>query len=106
MSNYCLLKGVFLVFPLIFFQIGENLETPAGAKVIDAQGSYVMPGGIDPHTVWQINDDVSFSHASSTWKCPSWELILSMISSPEPAQPFAVEPPQLLTSSSLPPSNR
>jgi dihydroorotase-like cyclic amidohydrolase len=26
------------------------LQAPAGAKVIDAYGSYVMPGGIDPHT--------------------------------------------------------
>jgi dihydropyrimidinase len=30
--------------------VGENLEAPAGAKVIDAGGQYVMPGGIDPHT--------------------------------------------------------
>jgi len=26
------------------------LQAPKGAKVIDAAGSYVMPGGIDPHT--------------------------------------------------------
>ncbi|MRX07798.1 dihydropyrimidinase [Pseudoduganella sp. FT25W] len=30
--------------------VGDNLEVPAGAKVIDAGGQYVMPGGIDPHT--------------------------------------------------------
>ncbi|MGA2894170.1 MAG: amidohydrolase family protein, partial [Xanthobacteraceae bacterium] len=30
--------------------IGDNLEAPAGAEVIDAGGCYVMPGGIDPHT--------------------------------------------------------
>ncbi|MES2743259.1 MAG: dihydropyrimidinase [Pseudomonadota bacterium] len=30
--------------------IGENLETPPSAKVIDASGQYVMPGGIDTHT--------------------------------------------------------
>jgi imidazolonepropionase-like amidohydrolase len=30
--------------------IGENLEAPPGAEVIDAGGCYVMPGGIDPHT--------------------------------------------------------
>lgn len=26
------------------------MQAPAGAQVIDASGSYVMPGGIDPHT--------------------------------------------------------
>ncbi|MGC1354555.1 MAG: dihydropyrimidinase, partial [Xanthobacteraceae bacterium] len=30
--------------------IGENLQAPAGAEVIDAGDCYVMPGGIDPHT--------------------------------------------------------
>ena len=30
--------------------VGENLEAPAGAQVIDAAGQYVLPGGIDPHT--------------------------------------------------------
>jgi len=25
--------------------VGDNLEVPAGAKVIDAGGQYVMPGG-------------------------------------------------------------
>lgn len=30
--------------------IGLNLDIPEGAEVIDAEGLYVMPGGIDPHT--------------------------------------------------------
>ncbi|MGV7208718.1 dihydropyrimidinase [Oxalobacteraceae bacterium A2-2] len=30
--------------------VGENLEAPASAQVIDAHGQYVMPGGIDTHT--------------------------------------------------------
>ncbi|WUR14410.1 dihydropyrimidinase [[Empedobacter] haloabium] len=30
--------------------VGEQLEAPAGAQVIDAGGQYVLPGGIDPHT--------------------------------------------------------
>jgi len=34
--------------------IGENLEVPAGAEVIDATGQYIMPGGIDPHTHMQL----------------------------------------------------
>ena len=34
--------------------IGLDLETPAGATVVDASGQYVMPGGIDPHTHMQL----------------------------------------------------
>ena len=34
--------------------VGENLDAPAGATVIDAGGQYVMPGGIDPHTHMQL----------------------------------------------------
>ena len=34
--------------------IGENLEVPEGAEVIDATGHYVMPGGIDPHTHMEL----------------------------------------------------
>ncbi len=30
--------------------VGESLDAPASAKVIDASGQYVMPGGIDTHT--------------------------------------------------------
>ncbi len=34
--------------------VGENLDVPAGAEVIDAGGQLVMPGGIDPHTHMQL----------------------------------------------------
>jgi dihydropyrimidinase len=34
--------------------VGEGLQAPAGATVIDAGGQYVMPGGIDPHTHMQL----------------------------------------------------
>ena len=38
----------------IITAIGENLDAPKGAKVVDAGGQYVMPGGIDPHTHMQL----------------------------------------------------
>ncbi len=34
--------------------MGENLETPSGAREIDAGGLLVMPGGIDPHTHMEL----------------------------------------------------
>ena len=34
--------------------VGENLDAPGNATVIDAGGQYVMPGGIDPHTHMQL----------------------------------------------------
>lgn len=38
----------------VIVAVGENLEVPAGAQVIDAGGQFVMPGGIDPHTHMQL----------------------------------------------------
>ncbi len=34
--------------------IGEGLEAPAGAQIVDAGDRLVMPGGIDPHTHMQL----------------------------------------------------
>jgi imidazolonepropionase-like amidohydrolase len=31
-------------------QIGKNLPAPAGARVVDATGKYILPGIIDPHS--------------------------------------------------------
>lgn len=35
-------------------EIGEKLSAPKGARIVDAGGQYVMPGGIDPHTHMQL----------------------------------------------------
>ncbi|MFP5390454.1 MAG: dihydropyrimidinase [Gammaproteobacteria bacterium] len=34
--------------------VGEKVDAPPNATVIDAGGQYVMPGGIDPHTHMQL----------------------------------------------------
>jgi dihydropyrimidinase len=34
--------------------VAEDLTPPTGARVVDASGCYVMPGGIDPHTHMQL----------------------------------------------------
>jgi dihydropyrimidinase len=34
--------------------VGDNLDAPPHATVIDARGQYVMPGGIDTHTHMQL----------------------------------------------------
>ncbi|EFA11336.2 Dihydropyrimidinase-like Protein [Tribolium castaneum] len=35
-------------------QLGRNLIIPGGTRVIDARGKYVLPGGIDPHTHFEM----------------------------------------------------
>ena len=34
--------------------VGQGLDAPSAATVVDAGGQYVMPGGIDPHTHMQL----------------------------------------------------
>jgi dihydropyrimidinase len=34
--------------------IGEKLDAPIAARIVDAGGQFVMPGGIDPHTHMQL----------------------------------------------------
>jgi dihydropyrimidinase len=34
--------------------VGEGIDAPGGASVVDAGGTFVMPGGIDPHTHMQL----------------------------------------------------
>ena len=34
--------------------VGKDVEAPAGARIIDATGAYVLPGGIDPHTHMEL----------------------------------------------------
>ncbi|XP_062512368.1 dihydropyrimidinase-like [Corticium candelabrum] len=35
-------------------EIGIDLKVPEGTRVIDANGKFVIPGGIDPHTHFQL----------------------------------------------------
>jgi dihydropyrimidinase len=35
-------------------EIGSNLNAPKDTRIIDAEGQYVMPGGIDPHTHMEL----------------------------------------------------
>ena len=47
----------------------KSMQAPAQAKVIDASGKYVMPGGIDPHVHLEapmfgmISVDTFYRHA-------------------------------------------
>ena len=47
-------RGDVLVSGETIAAVGPSLEAPAGARVIDAGGAYVMPGGIDPHTHMEL----------------------------------------------------
>src|SRR5574337_2043985 len=34
--------------------VGEAVDAPAGAEIVEAGGCFVMPGGVDPHTHMQL----------------------------------------------------
>ncbi|XP_023230711.1 dihydropyrimidinase-like, partial [Centruroides sculpturatus] len=38
----------------IIEKIGKNLKVSSDTRIIDANGNYVIPGGIDPHTHFQF----------------------------------------------------
>ncbi len=50
-------------------RIGRELETPAGAEVVDASGCYVFPGFIDPHV--HIHLPFMGTQAKDTWETAS-----------------------------------
>lgn len=47
-------KADILIEDEIITTIGENLAVPAGAQVIDAAGKFVLPGGVDVHTHFDL----------------------------------------------------
>ena len=47
-------RGDVLCFGDKIVAVGDNIDAPANATVIDAGGQYVMPGGIDTHTHMQL----------------------------------------------------
>ena len=59
-----IIKGDILIENKKIKEIGENLESPQGAKIIDAKGNLVFPGFIDAHThlgLWE--DGMGFEGA-------------------------------------------
>lgn len=50
-----------LVSDGIIEQLAANIPPPEGCEVIDAQGCYVMPGGIDVHTHFNIDVGIARS---------------------------------------------
>jgi len=47
-------------------QVGEDLEVPSGAKIIDATDKFVMPGGIDTATNFKSDEEAADDFQSGT----------------------------------------
>jgi len=65
MSDKVYEKGSILVENGKIVAIGENIEAPEDAEIIDAEGKLVMPGIIDAHChlgMWE--DSVGFEGAA------------------------------------------
>lgn len=50
--------GIILVEGQFIQAVGENLEIPTGATVVDAQGKYILPGLIDAHTHIGLDEEI------------------------------------------------
>ncbi|NLN86063.1 MAG: amidohydrolase [Syntrophomonadaceae bacterium] len=50
--------GIILVEGQFIQAVGENLEIPTGAAVVDAQGKYILPGLIDAHTHIGLDEEI------------------------------------------------
>ena len=59
-------NGVVLIRDGKIAEVGQNIEIPEGAKVIDASGKFVMPGIIDAHTHIALGDDINEATSPST----------------------------------------
>lgn len=43
-----------LYFLFLYSEVSPDLDSPPEAELVDAQGCFVLPGGIDPHTHFQL----------------------------------------------------
>ena len=48
-------------------EVGNDIDAPAGCRVIDAGGCFVMPGGIDPHTHMELPFMGTVALKTSSW---------------------------------------
>ncbi len=72
--------------------VGADLDPPTGARVIDASGAYVMPGGIDPHTHMELpfmgtTASEDFFSGTSAGFCGGTTMIIDFVI-PNPQQPL------------------